>query len=78
MRHMIELRRIIYRTEESRQIVEEGIVATADEGLDRKAVGRVDRQYFINIDNCRKTAPRKIDKSYRCSIISIGGHANLC
>src|SRR5260370_15351282 len=60
--NMIELGRIVYGAEETRQIIEECIVATSDERFDRMAVGRGDGHYFVGIDGCRKATTGKIDK----------------
>ena len=66
--HVIKLRRVIYRAKESGQVVEESIVAAADECLNGKAIGRVDGQNLIDLDFRRKAAAGKIGKPDRGSI----------
>ena len=59
---MIELGRIVYRAEESGQIIEKCIVATADERFDRMAVWRCDGHCLVGIGDCRKATTGKIGK----------------
>src|SRR4029077_7464486 len=77
MRHVIELRRVIDGPEESRQIIKEGIVASADIGLDGEAIRCIDGQHPIDIDDGRKTTTREINKSDRCPAGLIDGNSYL-
>src|SRR5207244_3539521 len=60
VRYVIELRGVINRSEEAGQVIEEGIVATANERLDCLAVWGIDGQDFVDIDCLRKTATGKV------------------
>ena len=77
MRHVIELRRVIDRAEEARQIVEEGIVAPADINLDRVAAGRLQRQVFVGVDDLRKVAAGEIDEPDMRAVLVVDGHAHF-
>ena len=77
VRHVIELRRVINRTKESGEVVEESIVAAADERFDCLAVRRVDGQNFVDVDGDGKTATRKVDESNRGPVRLIDRDANF-
>ena len=65
---VIKLRRVIYRAKESGKVVEESVVAAADECLNGEAIGRIDGQNLIDLDFRRKVAAGKIGKPDRGSI----------
>src|SRR5256714_4985303 len=78
MRYVIELRRVIDRSEEPRQIVEEGIVATTDKRFDGEAIRCVDAENLVNIDYSHKTDTVEIDESEGGAIGRINCNPDLC
>jgi hypothetical protein len=77
MRHMVKLRRIVDRPKESGQIVEKGVVASADENVDRVPPGRLHARDLVGRYGGRKASAWKTDEAQVCPVIVIDRYSNL-
>ena len=60
VRHVVELRRVVDRAEEARQVVEERVVAAAEEELDRMPARRLRLDHLVQLDDRREAAAREV------------------
>ena len=77
VRHVIELRRVVDRAEEARQVVEERVVAAADIDLDAMPAGRLQRRGHIRVDQPREVAARKADELHHRAVARVDRHPHL-
>jgi hypothetical protein len=70
---VIKLRGIVDRPEKPRQIVEEGVVPSADIGFYRVPAGRLQGCGLVGFDDRRKTPTREIEEAETGSVILIDG-----
>ena len=74
---VVELRRVVDRAEEPRQVVEEGVVAAADEDVDVAAVRRFQRHALVRVDHLRHRAAGEVDEVDLRAVVSFGPDTNL-
>src|ERR1700730_10373228 len=77
MRNVIELRGIVDRSEEAWQIVEEGIVTSADKNVDLMPAGRPDAGTFVGRYRGRKASAGKTDEPKVSAVVVIDRNPNL-
>jgi hypothetical protein len=75
--NVIELRGIVDRPEEARQIVEEGVVASADKDVDVMSARRLHAYTLVGRNGGRKASAGKIDEPKAGSIVVIDRDPNL-
>src|SRR6516165_3995059 len=77
MGDVIELRGIVNRSEEARQIVEKGVVASADKDIDLMSAGRANADALIGRYRGRKAAAREANESHIRAIVAVNRYPNL-
>src|SRR6516225_1158877 len=77
MRHVIELRGIVDRSEEPRQVVEKCVVAPADKSVYLMTAGRLHTCSLVGRDEGRKASAGKADKPQVRPAVAVDRYPNL-
>jgi hypothetical protein len=74
---VIELRGVVDRSEKAGQIIEEGVVAAADKGIDQVSARRLKADVLIGRDRSRKASAGKPDEAEVGPVVAIDRHPDL-
>src|SRR5260370_26865300 len=77
VRHVVELRGIVDRAEETRQVVEERVVTAPDEDIYLVAARRLQHHSLVRLDAGTHVAPRKAAERDPCGVHVVDDHADL-